>query len=76
MFGFGKTVSVKVDKDLYARIVKVMFLDLPRPEDAPVPFGVRDLGVVGLLSLAVLVMGVRFNWLLDRARDAGRVFTG
>jgi len=23
MFGFGKTVSVKVDKDLYARIVKV-----------------------------------------------------
>jgi NADH-quinone oxidoreductase subunit N len=60
----------------YARIVKVMFLDLPRPEDAPVPFAMRDLGVVGLLSLALLVMGVRFGWLLDRARDAGRVFTG
>lgn len=23
MFGFGKTVSVKIDKELYARIVKV-----------------------------------------------------
>ena len=23
MFGFGKTVSVKIDKDLYARITKI-----------------------------------------------------
>jgi NADH-quinone oxidoreductase subunit N len=60
----------------YARIVKVMFLDQPRSDDPPVAFRVSDLGAVGLLSLATIYLGVRFNWLLDRVNVAGRVFTG
>jgi NADH-quinone oxidoreductase subunit N len=60
----------------YARVVKVMFLDEPRPEDPPVRFGLGDLGAVGLLSLATVYLGVRFGWLLDRADAARRVFTG
>jgi NADH-quinone oxidoreductase subunit N len=60
----------------YARVVKVMFLDQPRPEDPPIAFRLGDLGAVGALSLAILFLGVRFNWLLDRVQAAGRVFTG
>ena len=60
----------------YARVVKVMFLDQPEPEDAPISFRVGDLGAVGLLSLATIYIGVRFNWLLERADEARRVFTG
>src|SRR5438128_749594 len=60
----------------YARVVKVMFLEQPRPEDPPISFRLGDLGAVGLLSLATLYLGVRFNWLLERADEARRVFTG
>jgi hypothetical protein len=31
---------------------------------------------VGLLSLALVWCGVRFNWLLERVQAAGQVFTG
>src|SRR5437870_1214569 len=51
----------------YARVVKVMFLEQPRPEDPPISFRLGDLGAVGLLSLATLYLGVRFNCLLERA---------
>jgi len=60
----------------YARVVKVMFLDQPQPEDPPISFRLGDLGAVGLLSLATIYIGVRFNWLLERADEARRVFTG
>ena len=60
----------------YARVVKVMFLDQPGPEDPVLVFPLSGLGAVGLLSLATLYLGVRFNWLLERVHVAGRVFTG
>ncbi|HSV05920.1 MAG TPA: NADH-quinone oxidoreductase subunit N [Candidatus Binatus sp.] len=60
----------------YARVVKVMFLDQPQAEDPPISFRLGDLGAVGLLSLATIYIGVRFNWLLERADEARRVFTG
>jgi NADH-quinone oxidoreductase subunit N len=61
----------------YARVVKTMFLDQPAVDDPVLRFRpVRDLGALGLLSAATLVLGVRFNWLLEQARLAGRVFTG
>ncbi len=59
----------------YARIVKMMFLDLPRPDDPVMSFPLSSVGAVGALSLATLYLGVRFNWLLDRVQHAGRVFT-
>jgi len=61
----------------YARIVKVMFLDRPEPTDPPMHFRlVGDLGVVGVLAVANLVLILRFDWLLDLVQTAGRVFMG
>src|SRR5881296_993468 len=60
----------------YARVVKVMFLDEPRADDPVVGFPANELGPVGVLSLATLVLGVNFNWLLRWVEVAGRVFTG
>jgi NADH-quinone oxidoreductase subunit N len=60
----------------YARVVKMMFLDLPEPEDPPLAFRLGDLGAVGVLSLATLYLGVRFGWLLERVDEARRVYTG
>ena len=36
----------------------------------------RDLGAVGLLSAANLLLILRFDWLLEGVAVAGRVFTG
>jgi NADH-quinone oxidoreductase subunit N len=60
----------------YARVVKVMFLDQPAPDDPPVALGPSDLGVVGALSLATTFLVVQFGWLLRMVGDAGRVFRG
>jgi NADH-quinone oxidoreductase subunit N len=61
----------------YARVVKVMFLDKPEPTDPPMRFRlVGDLGAVGVLAVANLVLILRFDWLLDLVQSAGRVFTG
>jgi NADH-quinone oxidoreductase subunit N len=60
----------------YARVVKTMFLDQPGPDDPVLAFRTLDLGAIGLLSIATLLLGIRFNWLLDRVQQAGRVFTG
>jgi NADH-quinone oxidoreductase subunit N len=60
----------------YARVVKTMFLDRPVAEDVPVRFAPADLGAVGILSAATVVLGVNFNWLLRWVEVAGRVFTG
>jgi NADH:ubiquinone oxidoreductase subunit 2 (subunit N) len=61
----------------YARIVKVMFLDRPEPTDPPMRFRlVGDLGFVGVLAVANLVLILRFDWLLDLVQSAGRVFMG
>jgi NADH-quinone oxidoreductase subunit N len=60
----------------YARVVKMMFLDLPAPGDAPVAFRWADLGVVSALSLATTFLVVQFGWLLRMVQDAGRVFRG
>jgi NADH-quinone oxidoreductase subunit N len=60
----------------YARVVKTMFLDQPRPEDPVLAFRTIDLGAIGLLSLATLLLGIRFSWLLERVQLAGRMFTG
>jgi NADH-quinone oxidoreductase subunit N len=60
----------------YARVVKTMFLDQPRAEDPVLSFRTLDLGAIGLLSIATLLLGIRFNWLLERVQQAGRVFTG
>jgi len=61
----------------YARVVKVMFLDEPRPEDPVLVFRpVRDLGAVGLLSAVNVLLILRFGWLLERVDVASRVFTG
>jgi NADH-quinone oxidoreductase subunit N len=60
----------------YARVVKAMFLDQPEADDPRLTFGAADVGVLGLLSLATLVLGIRFNWLLEQVEIAGRVFSG
>jgi NADH-quinone oxidoreductase subunit N len=60
----------------YARVVKMMFLDLPAPGDGPVTFPWTDLGVVSALSLATTFLVVQFGWLLRMVQDAGRVFRG
>src|SRR5206468_3750019 len=59
-----------------ARVVKTMFLDDPTADDPALRFGANELGPVGVLSLATLVLGVNFNWLLRWVEVAGRVFTG
>jgi NADH-quinone oxidoreductase subunit N len=61
----------------YARVVKVMFLDRPEPNDPPMRFRlVGDLGVVGVLAAVNVVLILRFDWLLSLVQSAGRVFTG
>jgi NADH-quinone oxidoreductase subunit N len=61
----------------YARVVRVMFLDRPYPEDPPLRVQpLRDLGAIGVLSAANLLLILRFDWLLAWVQAAGRVFTG
>jgi NADH-quinone oxidoreductase subunit N len=60
----------------YARIVKLMFLDQPRPEDTPVRFPRADLGAVAVLSALTLYLGIRFEWLYQAATAASRIWRG
>ena len=61
----------------YARVVKVMFLDRPEAGDPVLVFRpLGDLGAIGLLSAANLLLILRFDWLLAAVERAGRVFTG
>jgi NADH-quinone oxidoreductase subunit N len=60
----------------YARVVKTMFLDQPGDGDPVLAFGARDLGAVTGLAVVTIVLGVRFNWLLDAVRAARPVFPG
>jgi NADH-quinone oxidoreductase subunit N len=68
-------VNSVVSLNYYARVVKVMFLDHPEPGDPPLrlrPLG--DLGAVGVLALANVVLILRFDWLLAWVETAGRIF--
>jgi NADH-quinone oxidoreductase subunit N len=61
----------------YARVVKVMFLERPEPSDPPMHFRlIGDLGAVGVLAVANVVLILRFDWLLALVQSAGRVFAG
>ncbi|HWP67615.1 MAG TPA: NADH-quinone oxidoreductase subunit N [Candidatus Limnocylindria bacterium] len=60
----------------YARIVKLMFLDAPGPQDAAVRFPRADLGAVALLSVLTIYLGIRFEWLYQAASAASRIFRG
>ena len=61
----------------YARVVKAMFLDRPRAEDPALTlWSVRDLGAIGLLAAANVLLILNFDWLLRWAGAAGRVFAG
>jgi len=61
----------------YARVVKVMFLDTPTAEDPVLTFRpIRDLGAIGILAAANLVLILRFDWLLSAAQSAGRLYPG
>ena len=54
----------------YARIVKLMFLDQPAAQDAPVSFPRADLGAVAVLSVLTIYLGIRFEWLYQAATAA------
>jgi NADH-quinone oxidoreductase subunit N len=60
----------------YARIVKLMFLDQPTPEDRPVRFPAADLGAVAVLSVLTVYLGLRFEWLYQTALAASRLLRG
>src|SRR5262245_5160957 len=60
----------------YARIVKLMFLDQPRPEDVVVRFPRADLGAVAVLSALTIYLGIRFEWLYQAATAASRIWRG
>ena len=60
----------------YARIVKLMFLDQPTPEDPPVRFPRADLGAVAVLSALTIYFGIRFEWLYQAAVAASRLLRG
>jgi len=61
----------------YARVVKVMFLDTPTAEDPVLTFRpVRDLGAIGILAVANLVLILDFQRLLNAARIASRLYPG
>jgi NADH-quinone oxidoreductase subunit N len=60
----------------YARIVRVMFLDEPAAEDAPVRFAWSDVGAVMVLSAATLVLFFQYGWLAGHTWAASRIYTG
>jgi NADH-quinone oxidoreductase subunit N len=60
----------------YARIVKLMFLDQPRADDARVAFPRADLGAVAVLSVLTIYLGLRFEWLYQAATAASRLLRG
>src|SRR5262245_10361184 len=61
----------------YARVVKVMFLDRPKPEDPPMTFRpLADLGGVGILAAANVLLILNFGWLLAGVEGIGRTFAG
>jgi NADH-quinone oxidoreductase subunit N len=60
----------------YARIVKLMFLDQPGPQDGPVHFPTGDVGAVAVLSALTIYLGIRFEWLYQAAVAASRLLRG
>jgi NADH-quinone oxidoreductase subunit N len=60
----------------YARIVRLMFLDQPGPEDGPLRFPHADLGAVAVLSALTVYLGLRFEWLYQAAVAASRLLRG
>src|SRR5438552_5293818 len=70
--GLNSVVSVYY----YWRVVRTMFLDQPRAEDAPVRFAPNDLAAVGLVAGATLVRGIGLDWLPGRVETARRIFAG
>lgn len=60
----------------YWKIVKTMFLDQPEARDAAVELPAFGLGAVGVLSVATILLGIQFGWLLERANAARIVFPG
>ena len=61
----------------YARVVKVMFLDRPKPEDPPITFRpLADLAGVGILAAANVFLILNFGWLLAGVEGIGRSFAG
>jgi NADH-quinone oxidoreductase subunit N len=60
----------------YARIVKLMFLDQPGPEDGPLRFPGADLGAVAVLSALTIYLGLRFEWLYQAAVAASWLLRG
>jgi NADH-quinone oxidoreductase subunit N len=60
----------------YFRIVKLMFLDQPKPDDVMLSFPRADLGAVAVLSALTLYLGLRFEWLSEAAAAASRIWRG
>jgi NADH-quinone oxidoreductase subunit N len=54
----------------YWKIVKTMFLDQPEGRDPVIALPVFALGAVGVLSVATVLLGLQFGWLLDAAAAA------
>ena len=60
----------------YWRIVKTMFLDQPEARDLPIAMPAAGLGIIGALSVATIMLGLQFGWLLDRAVAAKVLLPG
>jgi NADH-quinone oxidoreductase subunit N len=60
----------------YARVVKAMFLDDPRDGDPAIRVRAGELAAVALLSIATVVLGVRFNWLLKLIDESRPLLPG
>ena len=60
----------------YARVVKAMFLDEARDGDPAVVIRPGELGAVAVLSVATIVLGVNFRWLLDLVYASRPVLPG
>ena len=71
------TVNSVISLYYYARVVKVMFLDRPKPEDPPITFRpLADLAGVGILAAANVFLILNFGWLLAGVEGIGRSFAG
>jgi NADH-quinone oxidoreductase subunit N len=71
------TVNSVISLYYYARVVKVMFLDRPKPEDPPITFRpLADLAGVGILAAANVFLILNFGWLLAGVERIGRSIAG
>jgi NADH-quinone oxidoreductase subunit N len=60
----------------YAGVVKAMFLSWPRDGDPAIRVRPGELAAVGVLSIATVVLGVRFGWLLDLVARSRPILPG